>query len=252
MRLGQRDTLVVGTDPVTLAGLRAALQTLCAFRIAATPALARQALAARTPHLLLVDASLDPSGLDLVAELRTKSIAPAVVVAEHGQEELAVRALELRANAYLRKPLRPEMLRVQIASLLAEGPRPDHLAEHAQAVMRRMADQAPSLEELSAQFGLPPRRLRRLFVDRFGRTPTEYVRELRIQEAQRLLLTTGLPVQAIGKRLGFATAPHFDRTFKLQVGMTPLQFRHEHRIAPEGLPVLTDAPPVQRAAANPA
>jgi len=241
--LTHRRALVVGTDPGMLSDLRAALQPLCAVRVAASQAQARQELAVHPPHVLIVDAGTDAAAVEVVGDFRQTSVAPAIVLAETGQEDLAVRALQLRANAYLRKPIKRDRIRAEVAAVLAEGPRPEHVAEHAQSVMRRMADKAPSLEEVSAQLGLRPRRLRRLFIERFGRTPTEYVRELRIQEAQRLLVTTDLPVHAIGARLGFPSAPHFDRTFKLLVGATPLQFRFEHRVAPAAFPRLPDAGP---------
>jgi transcriptional regulator GlxA family with amidase domain len=67
------------------------------------------------------------------------------------------------------------------------------------------------------------------FAERFaasiGRTPMEFVREVRIREGGKLLLTTDLSVDGIADRVGFASRSHFSRAFRDYFSQTPTEFR---------------------------
>lgn len=60
-----------------------------------------------------------------------------------------------------------------------------------------------------------------------GRTYEEYLTDLRIQEAQRLLAGTSLSVGEIASRVGYRSAESFLRAFKREVGMTPGRYRQK-------------------------
>ena len=59
-----------------------------------------------------------------------------------------------------------------------------------------------------------------------GRTFMEYVRFLKISKAKDLLLETEATVRDIAEELGFDDVAYFDRVFKKEVGITPVQFRN--------------------------
>lgn len=52
-----------------------------------------------------------------------------------------------------------------------------------------------------------------------------YLKNLRIEEAKRLLETTDEKVQEIGRRVGFESDKHFLKTFKLICGISPTDYR---------------------------
>lgn len=56
-------------------------------------------------------------------------------------------------------------------------------------------------------------------------TPIEFVTDVRVRAAARLLTATALPVNAIAARTGFASASFFTRTFRTVMGTTPSQYR---------------------------
>ncbi|MDF2924578.1 MAG: transcriptional regulator, AraC family [Paenibacillaceae bacterium] len=85
-----------------------------------------------------------------------------------------------------------------------------------------------SLVMLSDKFKLTPNYLSRLFKEEFGVKFIDYLAELRIGQAQRLLLTTQAPVQEIGERVGYTHTFSFIRVFKKRVGFTPGEYRKEH------------------------
>jgi len=67
----------------------------------------------------------------------------------------------------------------------------------------------------------------RLFKKLTGVTPFNYVKRRRIEEAQKLLLTTSLSVAEIGERVGWSDPFHFSRTFKSETNLSPQQYRKQ-------------------------
>jgi AraC-like DNA-binding protein len=65
--------------------------------------------------------------------------------------------------------------------------------------------------------------LERQFAKRLGNPPHAWLNELRLDRACELLLQ-GYYVKAAAHELGFRSAAHFCRTFKLRYGATPRAF----------------------------
>jgi YesN/AraC family two-component response regulator len=86
-------------------------------------------------------------------------------------------------------------------------------------------DQPLSLTQLAGQFHMSPYYLSRIYKEVTGFTLVEYVNQVRIKEAQRLLLTTAHNVTAITEMVGFDSSTHFGRVFKAVAGISPLQYR---------------------------
>ncbi len=83
------------------------------------------------------------------------------------------------------------------------------------------------IEDVAASVFLSPDRFTVVFTARMGRTPSDYLRYLRLERAKRLLLTTDLAILAVGLQSGFSQHKHFDAMFKSATGMTPRQFRRQ-------------------------
>ena len=58
-------------------------------------------------------------------------------------------------------------------------------------------------------------------------TPIEFVTDVRVRAAARLLAATDLPVNVIAARTGFASASFFTRTFRTVMDITPSQYRRQ-------------------------
>lgn len=82
-----------------------------------------------------------------------------------------------------------------------------------------------TLEEMAESAQISPFHFSRLFKAQLGLSPHEYLIEVRIANAKRLLLTTQLYVQDICEKVGFGSANVFIRNFKNSVGITPAAFR---------------------------
>jgi AraC family transcriptional regulator len=72
---------------------------------------------------------------------------------------------------------------------------------------------------------LSPFHFLRLFKTAFGRTPHQYLTELRLAVARRQLLETKQSVGEIGLSLGFENVNSFGRLFRRHQGITPQCFR---------------------------
>jgi transcriptional regulator GlxA family with amidase domain len=73
--------------------------------------------------------------------------------------------------------------------------------------------------------GIPERTLKRRFKAATGITLIEYLQNLRIEEAKRLLETGQLPVDEISVAVSYEDPSFFRRLFKRSTGLTPSQYR---------------------------
>jgi AraC family transcriptional regulator of arabinose operon len=84
---------------------------------------------------------------------------------------------------------------------------------------------ACQLSKLAGLVNLSPSRLRHLFKQETGTTPGQYLKAVRLAEAERLLRTTFLSIKEIINQLGLLTSAHFVRDFKKVYGTSPTAYR---------------------------
>ena len=82
---------------------------------------------------------------------------------------------------------------------------------------------------LSQRCGISEVYLRKLFREQLGTTPKQYVLDIRLQHAKRLLIDTELTIGEIAEMCGFSNPYHFSRTFREQVGLSPTVYRQQYR-----------------------
>ncbi|MBO9607404.1 MAG: helix-turn-helix domain-containing protein [Paenibacillaceae bacterium] len=82
-------------------------------------------------------------------------------------------------------------------------------------------DEPLSLEELAPRYGISSRHFRRAFKIRYGINPTDYVTDLRMSQAKRLLTAAKQPAAEIARLVGYQNESHFRRTFKSRMGVSP-------------------------------
>jgi AraC family transcriptional regulator len=84
-----------------------------------------------------------------------------------------------------------------------------------------------SVAALAREAGVHRVYLARAFRDHFGMPVTEYARRVRLEVAQRLLVTSSVPVAQVAVRSGFADQSHLTRVMRATLGITPGAFRRE-------------------------
>lgn len=92
-------------------------------------------------------------------------------------------------------------------------------------ILHESISEEVSVDYIARQVNLSPSRLRQLFARSVGRSPLQYLKALRIQRAEELLLTTFLSIKQVTHLAGMADVSHFVRDFKKRYGVTPSSFR---------------------------
>lgn len=83
-----------------------------------------------------------------------------------------------------------------------------------------------TLDELSQIAGLSRFYLIRIFREYTGKTPYDYLLDIRIEKARMLLAEGKLSVTDICHECGFNNMSHFIRTFKKKIGITPSMYKN--------------------------
>jgi AraC-like DNA-binding protein/mannose-6-phosphate isomerase-like protein (cupin superfamily) len=171
---------------------------------------------------------------DVVAPLETTEMPPVVPVPGEARAECAS-AFHRALRAFHEAPSRLELCRfwTGILPLLthdavsdrSEGvDMPAWLARACRA-MRDPEALAAGLPRLIELVGVSPAHLSRVLRAATGKTPTEYINELRLQRAAMVLTTTSQEIIDIAGECGFENLSYFYRLFRAYFGKTPRDFR---------------------------
>ncbi|MDO5142263.1 MAG: AraC family transcriptional regulator [Eubacteriales bacterium] len=134
--------------------------------------------------------------------------------------QLAVKAALLGIVAVCAKNGRLEGHRVR--------PGADYRARQLKAIVGYLGEHFTEplpLPSVAAQFGLSPQYFSSYFRENFGRTFTQHVNSLRIEQAARLLRETDLPVMEVGFNVGFDNFSYFIKRFRAVYGVSPSHYR---------------------------
>lgn len=86
-----------------------------------------------------------------------------------------------------------------------------------------------STAALAEHFYMSKSHLCRIFKDATGKTPVRYLNEFRIKKACVLLSGTNERISDIAAKTGFESLYYFDRIFKKQIGVSPLNFKNPNK-----------------------
>ncbi|WP_198949027.1 AraC family transcriptional regulator [Rubrivirga sp. SAORIC476] len=78
-------------------------------------------------------------------------------------------------------------------------------------------------EDLASDLGMSTPTFYQRFKDVTGLTPLRFQKEVRLQEARRLLLVGGADAATAGYRVGYNDPSHFSRDYKRPFGEPPMQ-----------------------------
>ncbi|CAA6605606.1 putative Bacterial regulatory helix-turn-helix s, AraC family protein [Rhodospirillaceae bacterium LM-1] len=103
-----------------------------------------------------------------------------------------------------------------------------------------LADERPHLKEnfhrqtMARALGVPEHRLSKVINQGFGKSLIDVLNELRVEQAQRLLLSSDQQITQIAFASGFNALPSFHRVFKKHAGCSPSEWLEKNRaIAPK-------------------
>ncbi|WP_135554534.1 helix-turn-helix domain-containing protein [Paenibacillus cymbidii] len=87
-----------------------------------------------------------------------------------------------------------------------------------------------SAQTMADRFGLSASYMKRYFKEYTGRTMTEVLNEVRMEEAKRLLKEEETPLKTIIQTIGYYDTSSFIRKFKQETRLTPGEYRKLHRM----------------------
>lgn len=95
-----------------------------------------------------------------------------------------------------------------------------------QLVDKNLSNCSMSSETLAREFCITSRHFARRVKAVTGKDPTHFIRDRRMALACNLLSNTDLPISEIFVKCGIESANYFSRVFKIEMGMTPTEYRH--------------------------
>jgi transcriptional regulator GlxA family with amidase domain len=132
----------------------------------------------------------------------------------------------------------PELLLVEVLRLhLASAPAADvgwlaalhdPVLRPALALLHAEPERRWTVADLARESAVSRSVLDARFRELLGRSPIRYLTEWRMHLAEDLLVTTDLPVGAIGRRIGYDAEEAFSRAFKRAHGDAPSVWRSGH------------------------
>lgn len=82
-----------------------------------------------------------------------------------------------------------------------------------------------SIVDICREIHVSPYHFIRLFKEKMGVTPHEYLLNLRIDNAKRMIKDNEDSIMIIGKKCGFINNGHFSTTFKRLTGLSPVEYK---------------------------
>jgi AraC-like DNA-binding protein len=89
--------------------------------------------------------------------------------------------------------------------------------------LRREFDQPIRIDDISRELGMSVSSFHHHFKAVTAMSPLQFQKQMRLQEARRLMLGEGLDAASAGYRVGYNDASHFSREYKRLFGLPPLR-----------------------------
>ena len=204
------------------------------------------------PDLVISDLKMPVAdGIALTKELKKNSNTshiPIILFTTQSEREQFVRSFEAKADAFLNKPFRMEELRMLVTSLLANRAllkgkysgsleqadkmkeievksADDALMERVMEIINKHLDDPEfSVDFLADHVGLSRVSLYRKMKEITGISGGEFIRNIRMKQAAKLLEDGKLNVSQVAGMVGFVSNTHFSTVFKKYYGVTPTEY----------------------------
>nr|WP_268828240.1 MULTISPECIES: helix-turn-helix domain-containing protein [Lysobacter] len=155
------------------------------------------------------------AGLDLML---------AIIEEDHGHQAALTVAKSL--VLYLRRPYQQAMFFDE--SIVPERGPVGRVHALTALIQGHLAKPLP-IAKLAKLAGMSTRTLARVCEREFGQTPSSVVRQMRLEQARRMLEHTSLPLKTIAVRTGVGDEATLWRLFRRQLGIAPVEYRRRFK-----------------------
>jgi len=143
----------------------------------------------------------------------------ALIAQEHG-ETAAADVAEQFLHTRIRPPGESQRMSVQWRYGIT-----DRRLVRAITLMEQNSERPLPTQALAQIAGISPRQLERLFLQSFDRRPSRFYLELRLRQAQTMLLQSTDSISQIAAKCGFASASHLGKCYREAFKDTPAHVR---------------------------
>ena len=195
-------------------------------------------------------------GLTLLKRIKDNpqiSQIPVIMLTSKAEVEHKLEGLKSGADAYIAKPFSMEELHIQIDNLIDNVRRlrgkfsgamqqeervekiqvkgnDDALMERVMhSINANLSDPEFNIDTLAADVGISRAQLHRKMKEITGISSGKFLRNLRMEQAARLLRESKVNVSQVAFKVGYADQAHFSTAFKTHFGMSPSEYIETHK-----------------------
>lgn len=249
--------LVVDDDPEIADYIIGELGSHYKFDHAPNGKEALKALLTRQYDLVISDVMMpEMDGLTLLKRIKDNSQIseiPVIMLTSKAEVEHKLEGLKSGADAYIAKPFNMEELHIQIDNLIDNVRRlrgkfsgavqqeervekievkgnDDALMDRImRSVNANMSNPDFNIDTLASEVGISRAQLHRKMKEITGLSSGKFLRNLRMEQAARLLREGRINVSQIADKVGYADQAHFSTAFKTHFGMSPSEYAEAHQ-----------------------
>ena len=188
-------------------------------------------------------------GIELTSKIRetkkTRQI-PIILLTALSDDKSKIESMQSGADDFITKPVEKEYLFAKIENILhkieslkqayEENKDDSYLSSTAKEpfiqkveniILNNLQNPAFEIEELASMLNLSRSSLHRKLKNTINMSPSEFVRDIRLKKAVKLIKDGNLNMDEIGFIVGFNSQSYFIRSFKAKYGKTPSAFKNE-------------------------
>lgn len=203
-------------------------------------------------HLVISDVMMpEMDGFNLLRLIKKNpelNHIPVILLTSKADVANRMEGLERGADAFMSKPFNVQELHVLVNSLISNVLRLKGKFSGAQqqngqletkvvkgndealmervmkSVSQHLDDTDFGVEELAKEVGLSRTHLQRKMKEQTGLNVAEFIRNIRLEQAARLLKEQKINISQVAYSVGFSNLPHFSTVFKKHFGVTPTEY----------------------------
>lgn len=217
---------------------------------------ALEGISENIPDLVISDVVMPAmDGMQLLYRLKNNtrtSHIPVILLTTKTEHQSRINGLEGGADAYIDKPFNLEELEALATSLIANRKRmkgkfsgmqeqannvrqvelkgnDEELMERIMKVVNeRLTDEDFNVETLVEEIGISRAQLHRRMKEMTGIAPSAFIRNLRMQQAAKLLAKGDISISQVTYAVGMSNPNHFTTAFRKYFGVPPKEYMEKH------------------------
>ncbi len=211
----------------------------------------------QTPDLLISDVMMpEMDGFTLCRKIRQNiniNHLPIILLTAKTTEEDNLQGLELGADAYITKPFSIDILCKTVESLLkrhelmrhsfsgeqeqtdkmkkleVKSPDEELMDRIMKVINRRLDDKGLTVNALAEEVGISRVHLNRKLHEMTSQSPSDFVRNIRLQQAAALLAEKRYNINEVAQHTGFSGVSYFSNAFKERYGLSPSEYMEKKK-----------------------